>query len=162
MARLHGEGVRTWEGGVYRIKYRKDAAGHWKIRRMEYDTLSRADYRGQELCATDFRVALCHALSGGSTGSRRDIGPYARAKLSRPFVDPVHRFRRLIRILPRTLSRRKRLLQDWIPDADWTRAVSRATTIRNVRGQFILRISMSGGAARARVQPAGTPPTPNT
>jgi hypothetical protein len=46
MARLHGEGVRTWwEGGVYRINYRKDAAGHWKIGRLEYDTLSRADYR---------------------------------------------------------------------------------------------------------------------
>jgi len=46
MARLHGEGVRTWwEGGVYRINYRKDDAGHWKIRWIEYDTLSRADYR---------------------------------------------------------------------------------------------------------------------
>ena len=46
MARLHGEGVRTWwEGGVYRVNYRKDAAGHWKISRLEYDTLSRADYR---------------------------------------------------------------------------------------------------------------------
>ena len=46
MARLHGEGVRTWwEGGVYRVNYRKDAAGQWKIRRLEYDTLSRADYR---------------------------------------------------------------------------------------------------------------------
>jgi hypothetical protein len=46
MARLHGEGVRTWwEGGVYRIHYRKDEAGHWKISRLEYDTLSRAEYR---------------------------------------------------------------------------------------------------------------------
>jgi len=46
MARLHGEGVRTWwEGGVYRVNYRKDEAGHWKISRLEYDTLSRADYR---------------------------------------------------------------------------------------------------------------------
>jgi hypothetical protein len=46
MARLHGEGVRTWwEGGVYRINYRKDAAGQWKISRLEYDTLSCADYR---------------------------------------------------------------------------------------------------------------------
>ena len=46
MARLHGEGVRTWwEGGVYRVDYRKDAAGHWKISRLEYHTLSRADYR---------------------------------------------------------------------------------------------------------------------
>jgi len=46
MARLHGEGVRLWwEGGVYHIDYRKDADGRWKIRRLEYDTLSRADYR---------------------------------------------------------------------------------------------------------------------
>jgi len=46
MARLHGEGVRTWwEGGVYRVNYKKDEAGHWKISRLEYDTLSRADYR---------------------------------------------------------------------------------------------------------------------
>jgi hypothetical protein len=46
MARLHGEGVRTWwEGGVYQIAYRKDAAGSWKISRLEYDTLSRADWR---------------------------------------------------------------------------------------------------------------------
>ena len=46
MARLHGEGVRTWwEGGQYRIAYRKDAAGSWKIGRLEYDTRSRADWR---------------------------------------------------------------------------------------------------------------------
>jgi len=46
MARLHGEGVRTWwEGGVYRVDYRKDVAGHWQIGRLEYATLSRADYR---------------------------------------------------------------------------------------------------------------------
>lgn len=46
MARLHGEGVRTWwEGGVYKISYRKDAAGSWRIGRLEYDTLVRADYR---------------------------------------------------------------------------------------------------------------------
>jgi hypothetical protein len=47
MARLHGEGVETWwEGGVYRVDYRKDAEhGSWKISRLVYDTLSRADYR---------------------------------------------------------------------------------------------------------------------
>ena len=46
MSRLHGEGVRTWwEGGVYRIDYRKEGAGEWKIHQLEYDTLSRADYR---------------------------------------------------------------------------------------------------------------------
>lgn len=47
MARLHGEGVQTWwEGGVYTATYVKDVAdGRWKIRRLEYNTLSRADYR---------------------------------------------------------------------------------------------------------------------
>jgi len=46
MARLHGEGVRTWwEGGLYRLNYRRDAAGNWQISRLEYDTLSRADWR---------------------------------------------------------------------------------------------------------------------
>jgi hypothetical protein len=46
MARLHGEGVRTWwEGGVYKVGYKKDAAGVWEISWLEYDTLSRADWR---------------------------------------------------------------------------------------------------------------------
>lgn len=46
MARVHGEGVRTWwEGGVYRVAYRRDAAGRWKIGHLEYDALSRADWR---------------------------------------------------------------------------------------------------------------------
>jgi len=46
MARLHGEGVRTWwEGGAYKVTYRKDDAGSWMISRLEYDTQSRADWR---------------------------------------------------------------------------------------------------------------------
>lgn len=47
MARLQGEGVRTWwEGGVYDITYRRTAVdGHWKISRLEYQALSRADWR---------------------------------------------------------------------------------------------------------------------
>jgi hypothetical protein len=59
MARLHGEGVRTWwEGGVYRVSYRKDAAdGPWKISRLEYDTLSRADYRTGRSYARPISVA---------------------------------------------------------------------------------------------------------
>ena len=57
MARLHGEGVRTWwEGGVYRVNYRKDASGHWKISRLEYDTLSRADYRSGKSYAQPISV----------------------------------------------------------------------------------------------------------
>lgn len=59
MARLQGEGVEMWwEGGVYRVSYRKDAAeGRWKIRRLEYDTLSRADYRPGRTYATAIAVA---------------------------------------------------------------------------------------------------------
>jgi len=58
MARLHGEGVRTWwEGGVYRVNYRKDVAGHWKISRLEYDTLSRADYRSGKSYAQPILVS---------------------------------------------------------------------------------------------------------
>ncbi|MDX1563186.1 MAG: nuclear transport factor 2 family protein [Gammaproteobacteria bacterium] len=46
MAQLHGEGIRSWwEGGVYRVSYTKSADGGWQIARLEYDTLSRADYR---------------------------------------------------------------------------------------------------------------------
>lgn len=59
MARLHGEGVQTWwEGGVYRINYRKDAAdGRWQISRLEYDTLSRADWRPGRSYAQPIGVA---------------------------------------------------------------------------------------------------------
>ena len=47
MARLHGEGARTWwEGGIYKVGYRRDSVeGCWQISRLEYDTLARADYR---------------------------------------------------------------------------------------------------------------------
>jgi len=59
MARLHGEGARMWwEGGEYRVHYRKDAAdGDWKISRLEYDTLSRADYRPGRSYAGPIAVA---------------------------------------------------------------------------------------------------------
>jgi uncharacterized protein (TIGR02246 family) len=47
MARAQGEGVQTWwEGGVYELDYAQDLAdGSWKIKRLAYNTLSRADYR---------------------------------------------------------------------------------------------------------------------
>jgi len=47
MAQSHGEGVQTWwEGGVYEISYVKDVkSDSWKIERLAYNTLSRADYR---------------------------------------------------------------------------------------------------------------------
>ncbi|MFS8606754.1 MAG: nuclear transport factor 2 family protein [Gammaproteobacteria bacterium] len=58
MARLHGEGVQTWwEGGVYEVRYRKDADGRWKISRLEYRTLARADWRPGRTCAMPMTVA---------------------------------------------------------------------------------------------------------
>jgi len=47
MARLQGEGIQKWwEGGVYALSYIKDAGdGTWKIKRLEYKTLSRADFK---------------------------------------------------------------------------------------------------------------------
>lgn len=47
MARLQGEGIQTWwEGGNYKVSYVKDAKNKdWLINKLEYLTLSRADYR---------------------------------------------------------------------------------------------------------------------
>ncbi len=59
MARLHGEGVRTWwEGGVYKLSYGKNAPdGLWKISKLEYNTLSRADYRSGRSYAAPIAVS---------------------------------------------------------------------------------------------------------
>lgn len=58
MARLQGEGVQTWwEGGVYRVAYRKSADGRWQISQLEYDTLSRADWRAGRSYAQPIAVA---------------------------------------------------------------------------------------------------------
>lgn len=63
MARLHGEGVKTWwEGGQYRVDYRKDAAGAWRISRLEYNTLSRADWRTGKREARPIEVARLSTL----------------------------------------------------------------------------------------------------
>lgn len=58
MARLHGEGVQTWwEGGRYRITYRRKASDdRWQIGRLEYDTLSRADWRAGRSYAAPISV----------------------------------------------------------------------------------------------------------
>jgi hypothetical protein len=45
MARLQGQGIlQWWEGGVQEVAYVKEGA-EWKIRRLEYRVLSRANYR---------------------------------------------------------------------------------------------------------------------
>lgn len=45
MARLHGERIlRWWEGGTYEASYARDPRdGGWRIERLEYKVLSRAD-----------------------------------------------------------------------------------------------------------------------
>ena len=59
MARLQGDGVRTWwEGGVYNVTYAKDVVdGRWRITRLEYNTLSRADYRSGRSYAKPISVS---------------------------------------------------------------------------------------------------------
>lgn len=45
MARLQGQGVRQWwEGGIHEASYIKEGDG-WKIKRLEYRVLSKADYK---------------------------------------------------------------------------------------------------------------------
>jgi hypothetical protein len=47
MARLQGGGaMKWWEGGIYRMACVKDMKdGSWKIKRLEYQALAKADYR---------------------------------------------------------------------------------------------------------------------
>ena len=47
MARLQGEGImKWWEGGIYKVAYVKNIEdGNWKIERLEYRILSKADYK---------------------------------------------------------------------------------------------------------------------
>ncbi len=59
MARLQGEGIRKWwEGGVYELSYVKESKdGNWKIKKLEYKTFSRADYKQGRSYAKDIFVA---------------------------------------------------------------------------------------------------------
>lgn len=58
MARLQGEGIQKWwEGGVYKLSCVKDVKdGNWKVARLEYKTLSRADYRPGKSYASPISV----------------------------------------------------------------------------------------------------------
>jgi hypothetical protein len=45
MARLQGLGVRQWwEGGIHEVSYGKEG-DTWKIKRLEYRVMSKADYK---------------------------------------------------------------------------------------------------------------------
>jgi hypothetical protein len=60
MARLHGEGImKWWEGGTYEVSYVKGIGdGVWKIKKLEYRVLSKADYRPGKLLAKPISVPL--------------------------------------------------------------------------------------------------------
>lgn len=60
MARLQGEGImKWWEGGTYEVSYVRDIKnGVWKIKRLEYRILSRADYRPGKFRARPISVPL--------------------------------------------------------------------------------------------------------
>lgn len=56
LARLHGEGIRKWwEGGIQQVRYVKEGSD-WKIERIEYQSLSRADYRPGKLSARPIEI----------------------------------------------------------------------------------------------------------
>lgn len=64
MARLQGEGIQKWwEGGVYELSYVKNIKdGSWKIKTLEYKTLSRADYRPGRSYAKPIAVSQFSSL----------------------------------------------------------------------------------------------------
>jgi hypothetical protein len=58
MARLQGEGImKWWEGGTCDMSCVKDLKdGSWKIKRIEYQTLARTNYRPGRSCADPISV----------------------------------------------------------------------------------------------------------
>ncbi len=58
MARLHGEVIMKWrEGGTCDISFVKDLKdGSWKIKRLEYRTLSKINYKPGRSCARPISV----------------------------------------------------------------------------------------------------------
>ena len=60
MARLHGGGIlKWWEGGTCYISCVKDLKnGIWKIKRLEYRVMSKANYRPGRSCARPISVPL--------------------------------------------------------------------------------------------------------
>ncbi len=58
MARLQGEGImKWWEGGTYEVSYVKDIkSGNWKINKLEYSVMAKADYRAGKSSARPVSV----------------------------------------------------------------------------------------------------------
>jgi len=58
MARLQGEGIRKWwEGGIHEVSYVKDG-GSWKIKRLEYRVVSKADFKPGRSYARPIEIPL--------------------------------------------------------------------------------------------------------
>ena len=58
MARLQGQGIMYWwEGGTYEVSYVKNAES-WKIKRLDYQVISKADYKPGRSYATPIDVPL--------------------------------------------------------------------------------------------------------
>ena len=60
MARLQGGGtMKWWEGGMYQVSYVKDYRNNnWKIKSLEYQALTKADYSPERSCAKPIDVPL--------------------------------------------------------------------------------------------------------
>jgi hypothetical protein len=69
MARLQGQGIQQWwEGGVHEAAYVKEGAD-WKIRRLEYRVLSKANYKPGRSYAKPISVAqFSEVYPGNPTG----------------------------------------------------------------------------------------------
>jgi hypothetical protein len=76
MARLQGEGiVKWWEGGRYEASYVKVGEG-WKIKRLEYRAVSKADYKPGQMYAKPIDVpAFSSVFPKHPTGPDKLIAP---------------------------------------------------------------------------------------
>ena len=78
MARLQGEGiVKWWEGGVYEATYVKNIKdGKWKIKRLEFRVLSKANYRPGRTYAKPISVpSFLNVYPEEPTGPDKLINP---------------------------------------------------------------------------------------
>lgn len=60
MAHLQGEGImKWWEVGTFEVRYEKDIkTDDWKIKNLEYNVLSRSDYRPGKTYASPVNIPL--------------------------------------------------------------------------------------------------------
>ncbi len=76
MARLQGQGIiKWWEGGIHEVSYVKDGDA-WKIKRLEYRVMSKANYTPGRTYATPIDVpAFSKAYPENPAGPDKLIAP---------------------------------------------------------------------------------------